>query len=204
LLTWPRPVPAITIRGSPSPPARHEVGLHARVVVEDRRPVLVGRVHTRLARAVASAEVVGEVREVVPHHRQRDAADRRKVERYELCIFRQRVPRWRRAYWSEVGRTCRSRPRRSRPFRRRTAWMRLRAASLDGRSLERCEPTITIGTGVSWTMNDRMPRCGPWCRAVADHDPVDTVLDLPADGLGEATYCSFAMFSRRRRRASSW
>ncbi len=42
-----------------------------------------------------------------------------------------------------------------------TALIRLRAASEDGRSLERCEPTITIGTGESCTMKLRM--AAVWC-----------------------------------------
>ena len=32
---------------------------------------------------------------------------------------------------------------------------RFRAASDEGRSLERWEPTMTMGTGVSWTMKER-------------------------------------------------
>jgi hypothetical protein len=43
----------------------------------------------------------------------------------------------------------------------RTEWIRLSAASLDGRSLDRCDPTSTIGTGVSWTMNDRIAAVCP-------------------------------------------
>ncbi len=42
-----------------------------------------------------------------------------------------------------------------------TLCMRLRAASDEGRSEERWEPTMTIGTGGSWTMNDRM--AAVWC-----------------------------------------
>ena len=86
----------------------------------------------------------------------------RKVERYELCILRQRVPRCSSAYWSDVGpnmqiRTSAISPRPA----ARTAWIRLSAASLDGRSLERCEPTMTIGTGVSCTMNERIAAVWP-------------------------------------------
>ncbi len=43
----------------------------------------------------------------------------------------------------------------------RTEWMRLRAASEDGRSEERWLPTRTIGTGESCTMNERMAAVWP-------------------------------------------
>ena len=39
--------------------------------------------------------------------------------------------------------------------------MRFSAASEEGRSDERWEPTTTIGTGESWTMNDRMAAVWP-------------------------------------------
>ncbi len=123
----------------------------------------------------------------------------RKVDRYELCILRQRVPRWRRAYWSEVGPnmqiwTSAISPRPA----ARTAWMRLSAASLDGRSLERCEPTMTIGTGVSWTMKDRIAAVWPM---VSVPWPI-TIPSTPASisrpmASARATYCSFAMFSEK-------
>ena len=67
-----------------------------------------------------------------------------------------------------------------------TAWIRFSAASLDGRSLERWEPTITIGTGVFCTMK-RQHRGGVAHRvgAMADHDAVGARLDLLADCLGQ-------------------
>ena len=42
-----------------------------------------------------------------------------------------------------------------------TLCMRFSAASDEGRSLERCEPTMTMGTGEFWTMNERM--AAVWC-----------------------------------------
>src|SRR3990170_6799726 len=77
----------------------------------------------------------------------------RNVDRYEECILRTRVPRWRRAYSSDVGpnmHTMTSAMSDSAAVL--VAWMRLSAASDDGRSDDRCDPTITIGTGESCSM----------------------------------------------------
>ena len=123
----------------------------------------------------------------------------RKVERYELCILRQRVPRCSSAYWSEVGpnmqiRTSAIAPRPA----ARTAWIRLSAASLDGRSLERCEPTMTIGTGVSCTMNERIAAVWPIVSVPWPTTMPSTPLSISRPmASASATYCSLAMFSEK-------
>jgi len=78
----------------------------------------------------------------------------------------------------------------------RTEWIRLSAASLDGRSLDRCDPTSTIGTGESCTMKERMAAVCPivsvpWPMTIPSAPPS---ISSPI-ARASATYCSFAMFS---------
>ena len=77
-----------------------------------------------------------------------------------------------------------------------TLCMRLRAASDEGRSLDLCEPTMTIGTGEFWTMNDRI--AAVWCIV-----SVPWPITIPSQPLAisspmacaSALYCTGPMFS---------
>ena len=67
------------------------------------------------------------------------------------------------------------------------ALMRLIAASLEGRSLERCEPTMMIGTGEFCTMNERI--AAVWCIVSVPWPmmmPATPALDLAPDRVRRA------------------
>ena len=85
-----------------------------------------------------------------------------------------------------------------------TAQIRFNAASELGRSLDRCEPTSTIGTGGSWTM--KVSTAAVWCM-VSVPWPITT----PSTPLSIASrtrvarwvYCSGPMFSLKMAKSFS-
>jgi len=80
----------------------------------------------------------------------------------------------------------------------RTAFIRLMAASLDGRSELRWLPTRTIGTGEFWTMNDMIAPV--WC--IVSVPWPTTMPSVPAAisspmARAKPMYCSGPMFSEK-------